>query len=132
MSGMKTIVRSITFTLAVLSGQTTSAQTFDPEQQLRTFADCAGRLSAVMEYQWMFDGAASEQTKRHRAAVIDLVEATMPPDRGREVLHWRISAKLAQSALLTRATFNADADDAAWALAQAQRFERACTGLLLS
>ncbi|PJI91351.1 hypothetical protein BC777_0177 [Yoonia maricola] len=129
---MKTIVRSITFTLAVLSGQTTSAQTFDPEQQLRTFADCAGRLSAVMEYQWMFDGAASEQTKRHRAAVIDLVEATMPPDRGREVLHWRISAKLAQSALLTRATFNADADDAAWALAQAQRFERACTGLLLS
>ena len=80
----------------------------------------------------MFDGKASEQTKLQRAAVIDLVEAIMPPDRGRDVLHWRISAKLAQSALLTRATFNDNADDAAWARQQATQFERACTGLLLS
>ena len=80
----------------------------------------------------MFDGAASEQTKTRRAAVIDLVEAIMPPERGREVLQWRISAKQAQSALLTRATFNEDDSDAAWARQQADRFERECTGLLLS
>lgn len=67
-----------------------------------------------------------------RAAVIDLIDAVMPADRGREVLHWRISAKLAQSALLTRATFNDDRQDAAWAREQADRFARECTGLLLS
>lgn len=118
--------------LALLGTSSVRAQTIDPEQQLRTFATCAGRLSAVMEYQWMFDGAASEHTKNQRAAVIDLVEAIMPPERGRDVLQWRISAKLAQSALLTRATFNENESDAAWAYQQAARLERECTGLLLS
>ncbi|MEJ8560199.1 hypothetical protein QTO30_02380 [Yoonia sp. GPGPB17] len=129
---MKTFIHHLLLCSALLSAPASHAQAFDPEQQLRIFAACAGRLSAVMEYQWMFDGDASEQTKMQRAAVIDLVEAIMPPERGREVLHWRISAKLAQSALLTRATFNADASDAVWARQQAQRFERECTGLLLS
>ena len=80
----------------------------------------------------MFDGAASERTEKQRAAVLDLVEAIMPAERDREVLHWRISAKHAQSALLTRATFNADASDAAWAQQQANRLVRECTSLLLS
>jgi hypothetical protein len=132
MSGMKNVANHLVLCLALLSAPSVHAQTIDSDQQLRTFAACAGRLSAVMEYQWMFDGAASEQTEIQRAAVIDLVEAIMPPDRGREVLHWRISAKLAQSALLTRATFNDNPSDAAWATQQAARFERECTGLLLS
>lgn len=129
---MKIITYQLAFWLTLHHAPIAHAQTIDTEQQLRTFAACAGRLSAVMEYQWMFDGPASEQTKTQRAAVIDLVEAIMPPDRGREVLQWRISAKMAQSALLTRAVFNDDPNDAAWASAQAARFERACTGLLLS
>lgn len=132
MSGMKTLSRSLLLSMAMLSAAPLAAQSLDSEQQLRTFATCAGRLSAVMEYQWMFDGPASERTKLQRAAVIDLIDAVMPADRGREVLHWRISAKLAQSALLTRATFNDDRQDAAWAREQADRFARECTGLLLS
>lgn len=80
----------------------------------------------------MFDGVASEQTKAQRAAVLDLIGAIMDPDHGREVLHWRLSAKLAQSALLTRATFNDDAEDANWARQMATRLTRDCTNLLLS
>ncbi len=129
---MKNLAHHFILCLTLLSASPADAQAFDPEQQLREFATCAGRLSAVMEHQWLFDGAAADRTKAQRAAVIDLVEAVMPPDRGRDVLHWRISAKLAQSALLTRATFNEDPVDAAWAREQAKRFERACTGLLLS
>ncbi|MEL7181640.1 MAG: hypothetical protein AAFN63_17750 [Pseudomonadota bacterium] len=129
---MRKALQTLITVLALSSAQSSLAQSIDSNSQLRTFATCAGRLSAVMEYQWMFDGEASEQTKLQRAAVIDLVEAIMPPDRGRDVLHWRISAKLAQSALLTRATFNDNSDDAAWARQQAAQFERACTGLLLS
>jgi len=125
---MKTLVFGFAF-LFMLA--TTPVRAAD-DQQLRTFAACAGRLSAVMEYQWMFDGAASERTKAQRAAVLQLVEAIMPNDMGREVLHWRISAKLAQSALLTRATFNDDPSDATWAAHTADRLTRECTSLLLS
>ena len=80
----------------------------------------------------MFDGAASERTMEQRAHVLDLIEAIMPADMGRDVLHWRISAKLAQSALLTRSVFNDDPDDALWAARMADRFTKDCTSLLLS
>lgn len=105
------------------------AQTTDP---LRTFANCAGRLSAFMEYQWMFDGEGSEQTQMQRAAMLDLIEATMAPDQARQILHWRISAKMAHAALLTRATFNDDPADALWAQRAAERLRLGCTSLLLS
>ena len=126
MSGMKTFL-----VIAALSASPAFAQTESADDQLRTFAACAGRLSAVMEYQWMFDGPASDRTKAQRAAVLELIDAIMPPDRGAEVLHWRISAKLAQSALLTRATFNDDPVDAQWAEQRAAGQLADCTGFLL-
>ena len=129
---MKTIAHSLILGFALLGAPASHAQAFDPEQQLQAFATCAGRLSAIMEHQWLFDGAAADQTKVRRAAVLDLIDAIMPPERADDVLHWRIAAKYAQSTLLTRATFNDDAHDAAWAQEQAARLERACTGLLLS
>jgi len=85
-----------------------------------------------MEFQWMFDGAGSERTKSQRETVLQLLDAVMPPDDGREVLHWRLSAKLAHSALLTRATFNDNLADASWAHQQATRLTHECTGILLS
>ncbi|HEV8035877.1 hypothetical protein [Yoonia sp.] len=132
MSGKKTIAHSLALTTALLSAPLAIAQPIDADEQLRTFATCAGRLSAVMEHQWMFDGPASERTEDLRDAVLELVEAVMPAERGAEVLQWRISAKVAQAALLRRASFNNDTRDAAWARTQAGRLEQECTGLLLS
>ena len=80
----------------------------------------------------MFDGAASEKTQADRATVLDLIAAVMEPDQGREVLQWRLEAKQAQSVLLTRATFNDDENDAAWAREQALQYQQACSGMLLS
>ncbi len=99
---------------------------------LKTFASCAGRLSAEMEHQWLLSDPASYQTEAHRAAMLSLVDAIMAPDQGRDVLNWRVDAKQAHAVLLTRATFNDDADDAAWALSRAEAELAACTGLLLS
>ena len=118
--------------IAALTASPAFAQAESAEDQLRTFAACAGRLSAMMEYQWMFDGPASETTKAQRAAVLELIDAIMPPGRGPEVLNWRISAKQAQSALLTRATFNDDPNDAKWAAQRAANQLTDCTGFLLS
>lgn len=124
---MKTLFSILTITLA-LAGPARA----DEHQQLRMFAGCAGRLSALMEHQWMFDGPASERTKVQRAAVLDLIGAVMEPEQGPDVLHWRILAKHAHANLLMRATFNNDSSDAHWAQIQATRLAQDCTGLLLS
>jgi hypothetical protein len=102
------------------------------DDPLRTFASCAGRLSAQVEHQWLMSDPASERTEAQRAAMISLLEAIMPSDAARQVLAWRIDAKQAQAVLLTRATFNDDAGDAAWAARRAEMQVAACTGLLLS
>lgn len=73
----------------------------------------------------------ADQTEARRAAMISLLEATMHPDEGPTVLSRRIDAKLAQSQLLTRATFNSDDDDATWARTRAEAQITACNGLLL-
>ncbi|WP_296425191.1 hypothetical protein [Yoonia sp.] len=127
---MKTRLLLATFCLT-LASPCAQAQSLRADDQLRTFATCAGRLSAVMEYQWMFDGPASDHTKAQRAAVLDLIAAIVPPDQTRAVLHWRIAAKAAQSALLRRATFNDDPADADWARRTSARMTRACASLLL-
>lgn len=124
-------MKAFLMSFAVLVSLATPSRAND-HAQLQTFAACAGRLSAVMEYQWMFDGDASERTKIQRRAVLDLISAIMEPDMGRQVLHWRLTAKQAHNVLLTRATFNQDAGDANWAREQATLYERECTGLLLS
>ena len=98
---------------------------------LRTFASCAGRLSAQMEHQWLMSDPASDRTEVQRSAMLALVAAVMPPDAGHDVLAWRIDAKQAQAVILTRATFNDDPDDAAWAAQRAEAQIASCKGLLL-
>ena len=125
MSRMKTWLTTSFAFLAI----TTSVHAQDIVQ---TFATCTGRLSAQMEHEWLMNDPASERTETHRATMIALLDAVSPPNRGRDILAWRIDAKSAHAMLLTRATFNDDTEDAAWALRRAQTQVSACTGLLLS
>ena len=133
MSVMKTILRTIflTATLIGVGTMTLSQQSFagDP---LRFFASCAGRLSAEMEFQWMFDGAASEAVEAERDSVLDILDAIMPRDQGRSVLNWRIEAKMAQAALLTRAVFGTDERVQHRARLMAKRNLETCRAQLLS
>ena len=85
------------------------------QDALTLFATCTGRLSALMEHQWLTDGPQSEETARTRARMIGLLETVMPPGAGAEVLHRRIEAKMAQAALLGQATFATDPRRAATA-----------------
>ncbi|MCU0827301.1 MAG: hypothetical protein MUE52_07810 [Tabrizicola sp.] len=99
---------------------------------LREFAVCAGRLSAVMEDQWMFDGPGSERTAEELAAVVSLIEATMPNGAGRQVMAWRIDAKVAQRRLLHQARFAEDPRLAQTAAARAEALAATCRALTLS
>lgn len=132
MGGLKTHILAISlfFVAAVpVPGPAGAMPTEDG--QLKAFATCAGRLSALMEHQWMFDGPASEDTQVARAQLVDILEALMPPGRGREVLAWRVEAKMAHAMLLARATFAAE-DEARWAARTADRLVAACRSYLLS
>ncbi len=118
--------------LAILAGIPAHATQDIPDQQLSFFASCAGRLSATMEHQWMFDGPGSETTERQRNAVVDILETMIPKGQGRAVLALRIEAKMAHAALLTRATFSTEPQDAKWALRTAERLTSDCKSFLLS
>ena len=93
------------------------------------FATCAGRLSALTEFQWLTDGPASEQTARERDAMVSLAEAAAPAEALPFLIHWRVNAKAAQTALLQRAAFGSDPEG--HAARRAQRLVSACRALLL-
>ena len=119
-----------TFLAVLVLGASPAPGAADP--LLREFAVCAGRLSAVMEDQWMFDGPASEQTEEELHAMVSLIEASMPADAGRRVMAWRIDAKVAQRALLAQARFGGDPRVSETAAARADALAADCRAMILS
>lgn len=102
------------------------------DDQLRSFAICAGRFSALLDHERLMENGAPDLVRSDRISMLELLDAVMPADRVREVLSWRINAKAAQAALLTRATFSNDAPDAAWAQQQSDRLVAECRAYLLT
>lgn len=119
-----------TFLAVLVLGAATAPGAADP--LLREFAVCAGRLSAIMEDQWMFDGPASERTAEELGAMVSLIEASMEPDAGGQVMDWRIKAKVAQRALLAQARLARDARVAEMAAARAEALAASCRAMVLS
>ncbi|MGX9349868.1 hypothetical protein ACS3QZ_01575 [Shimia sp. W99] len=132
MSGLKTLAKTVGLVaFLVTPANLARAQSLSGQSPLQFFAACAGRLSAEMEFQWMFDGAAADAIKLERAAVLDILDAMMPPERGRAVLNWRVEAKMAQAALLTRATFGSDTREQHHARLLAARNLETCRAQML-
>jgi hypothetical protein len=118
-----------TFLAVLMLGATTAPGAADP--LLREFAVCAGRLSATMEDQWMFDGPGSEQTQAELLAMVSLIDASIRPGEGRQVLAWRVNAKVAQRALLHQVRFSADAVASETAAARAEALAAECRAMIL-
>ncbi|MGI3165942.1 hypothetical protein [Pseudooceanicola sp. 200-1SW] len=68
-------------------------------------AECAGRLSALMEHQWLLSSAAAPATEARRARMLARLAAIPAAASPRALLAGRIEAKAAQAALLGRASF---------------------------
>ncbi len=107
----------------------TNGAALDP--LVRTFATCTGRLSALMEHQWLMGLDGSEYTQKRRNQMATLLEAVMRPGPGPQVLALRIEAKFALAQLFSRMTFGRDAQDVAWAANRVEVELAACDGLLL-
>ena len=93
MGGLKT------FLVGLLLGHL-PAPAHSGDDLARIFAQCSGRLSALMEHQFIIDGPASERTKAERDQMVELLMAVAEP--GPQVMQWRLSAKVAQAELLGR------------------------------
>lgn len=119
-----------TFLAVLMLGVAPAPGAADP--LLREFAVCAGRLSALMEDQWMFDGPASERTAEELGAMVSLIDASMPMGARRQVMAWRIDAKVAQRSLLAQARFARDERIAEMAAARAEALAADCRGMILS
>lgn len=122
MSGLKT------FLVALIMAQSVSAGVADPA---RTFAQCAGRMSAELEFAWLI-GRPSDEIETFRAHMIELVDAVMEPDTGPQVLAIRIEAKHAHASLLTRAHFSQSPAEGQRAARLAANYRSQCKALLVS
>jgi hypothetical protein len=116
--------------------QMAAATPQSPSERVQLFATCAGRYSALAEYQRLMDGPASEVADAQRARFDDLLDAVMPDALewgmpGDMAMNWRITAKMAQAQLLSRGTFQTDRDIAAHAKRAAQAFLQECNAIIL-
>ncbi|WP_172299826.1 hypothetical protein [Pseudoruegeria sp. HB172150] len=114
--------------LLSLPAAASAAQSFD---LVREFANCTGRYSALMEHQRLLYDPASGRTEARRNSFADLLEAVQPREAGREVLTWRIEAKVAQAALFRAADFATDDRTRRDAQTLADRHIAACDMLIL-
>lgn len=96
------------------------------------FAICTGRLSAVMEFQWLMQDPAADDTQRARDAMVDLLEAVLSKHQRSSAMALRVTAKLATANLLHRARFRSLRGDAEWAEKRAAQLIANCTALMIS
>jgi hypothetical protein len=64
--------------------------------------------------------------------VVSLIEASIEPGDGRQVMAWRIDAKVAQRGLLHQARFAQDPRYAEMAAARAEALAATCRSMILS
>ncbi len=106
---------------------------FASDSLVQVFAGCVGRLSAQVEHEWVMQDTRAETTEQVRSNSEAVLQALLTsPDAAQQALNWRIDAKHAQAQLLTRATFNENAEDATWAKRRAKDEIAKCANLLLS
>lgn len=99
------------------------------------FAECLGRFSAEREHGWLV-GNADEATETMHDFFADLLESVRPAARDAgmsdaQILHHRITAKMAQARLLTASAFHHDPRQRTGARIMARRQLTGCETLLL-
>lgn len=98
----------------------------------KQFAYCTGRLSAELEFSWLFAELDSDPIASERRTMESLLDAVRPAEAGSRVLHLRIMAKFAHADLLRRAMFSTDPTEAQNARRRAEVEITRCRGLILS
>lgn len=120
-------MRALPFVLALLAPTAAPAQTLGLSPLADRFAACAGRLAGLMEYQWLADDPASQDTEARFQTMRELVDAALAPGKEAAALARETEAKLAWERLMKRAEEDGDG----WARARAAAEIESCAQLLL-
>ncbi len=129
MGSLRTLLAALLLPLA--TGQALALETrLAPEDPTRQFATCAGRLYALLEYQWTTDPDAADATAESRARMVELIAATARPGDPAP-LNWQIEARAAQARLLALSDQAKDPRLRAHAKRRAMAETAACHALLL-
>ena len=129
MCSLRTVFRATALMLALVPTGGAWAGDRLADDPLYLFATCTGRLSALMEHQWIVDGPASDRTRQDRDAMLTLVDAAMREGEAVQVMAWRIEAKAAHAALLAQSR-SADAALALRAERRAAVLMRDCSAIM--
>lgn len=95
------------------------------------FATCTGRLSAVMEFQWLLGDPAADRTQARRDEMEALLLAATPDTQASRAMQLRLEAKFATAQLL-RQGLSGGPEAMARNAARVERLLAACRGLILS
>ncbi|WP_299165204.1 hypothetical protein [uncultured Tateyamaria sp.] len=123
--------RKRTIAVQALVALSLSAPAMAMDDLASVFAGCTGRISAEMEHAWLMNSDRADDLEGLRLQFVTLLDAITPPEQARQVLHFRIEAKLAHAAMLTTATFGTDPRLVHMAQNQAALRVRDCRNLLL-
>lgn len=124
----------VCFAAAPISSQ---ASDFEGEftAQVRTFANCAGRMMAYRDHLALFGGTGVDAAEAARQAHIQILEALLEHAGtqldGRRVFQWRIDARAAQSAVLSQSSFATEVHIRSHAITVAERHIDTCNRLIL-
>jgi hypothetical protein len=130
MGGLRKQIGTLAFTLSLARALPLCAET--PAETLHMFATCTGRLSALMEFQWLMQDPGADATMALRDQMLSLAEAAAQSADGPvQAMNWRVQAKAAQAALLSQAAFALDTRRAHQARIRAQSLTDECLSLLL-
>ncbi len=121
-----------TLALLFLPFAASAEPAFAAEELMRTFATCAGRLSAQMEHEWLLSAPSADQTEAQRDGMVALLDTFATDETARIAMRFRVEAKHAQSVLLNQATFARDQRAASRAARRAEAQISACRALLIS
>lgn len=95
------------------------------------FATCTGRLSALMEFQWLLGDAGADLTKARRDEMAALLVAATPEPELARAMQLRLEAKFATAQLL-RQGLAGGPQGLARNAARIERLLAACRGLITS
>jgi hypothetical protein len=131
MGGLRKSLFSVLISLGAVMRPTDLPAQSQPDL-IAVIASCTGRLSAVMEYQWLVQDPGSDDTRIKRDAMAELLRAVTPPGDVVRAMGVRLDAKRSQTVLLQAALFGADRTRSGWAARRADHLLRTCAALLVS
>lgn len=130
MGSLRTLLCSLALGLSSL-GQAAPGLAQATPDPMPLLASCTGRLSALMEYQWLLGDASADLTQARRDAMAELLDAVTPAPHKARAMQLRLEAKLA-TALYLRQGLASDEPDRARGRLGFEAMLSGCRALIVS